>query len=344
MPKLTIKDIAQMAGVSPSAVSIVLNGRSGVSEATREKVMQIIQKTNYVPNPNSRRLLFNQSDNIAVMCNRDRQDLSNQFYVELINEIVPECDNAGFNLIYAFYSMNPNGEIVFPQIIERRDASGVIFLGNPPEPVLQKLIFFEMPFVISDAHESHPGIPSVYTDYRSAAYLATSYLIQAGHRDIGYLGFESPQYMQRTLEGFQFALRDGGCLYHPEWTLSTPNSDEIAFERSKFWGHTDKLPSAIFCTGDFIAIGCLNYFQQKGLRIPGDISIIGIDDILLSRYVSPPLTTVHIDRHEIARSSISLLIDRITGQNRLPENILVPASAIQVRGSVCHLDTTEGMD
>ena len=108
MPKVTIKTIAQMAGVSPSTVSIVLNDRPGVSESTREKVRQIIQENHYVPNPNSRRLLFNKSDNITVLLNKNQGELHSQFYVELNNEIVSECSKIGYNLVYAFYDLTVN--------------------------------------------------------------------------------------------------------------------------------------------------------------------------------------------------------------------------------------------
>ncbi len=334
MPKMTIKTIAELANVSPSAVSIVLNNRPGVSEETRKKVQAIIRENNYVPNPNSRRLLFNRSDNITVLLDKEHQNLSNQFYVELTNELIPECDRAGCNLVYSFYEFTSSGSVVLPRILEHRDTCGVIFLGTPPQQVLQKIHRFEIPFVISDTHEPQEGIPSVYTDYEKAAYLATSHLIQNGHREIGYLGYESPKYMQNTLRGFQYALRDGGCIYHPEWTVTSPNSDKISFERSSNWANTGKLPSAIFCTGDFIAIGCLQYFQQHGLNVPKDISLISIDNILLSNYVTPRLTTVHIDKKEIARASISLLLDRISDQHTLPESIRVPVGRIVGRDSV----------
>ena len=323
MPKMTIKTIAELAGVSPSAVSIVLNNRPGVSEGTREKVQAIIRENNYVPNPNSRRLLFNRSDNITVLLDKEHQDLSNQFYVELTNELTK------------------SGDVFFPKILERRDTCGVIFLGAPPAQVLQKIRRFEIPFVISDAHEPQTGVPSVYTDYERAAYVATSYLIQNGHREIGYLGFESPKYMQNTLRGFQYALRDGGCIYHPEWMVTSPNSDKISFERSSYWANTGKLPSAIFCTGDFIAIGCLQYFQQHGLNVPEDISLISIDDILLSNYVTPQLTTVHVDKKEMAAASIALLLDRVSGELSLPENLSIPVGKVVTRDSVRRIPLEE---
>lgn len=269
MPKMTIKEIAQLAGISASAVSIVLNNRPGVSENTRERVWEIIRQNNYVPNPNSRRLLFDKSDNITVLLAKDRKDLSNQFYVELNNEIAPECDKAGCNLVYAFYEVTSDGEAIFPKIIEHRDTGGIIFLGNPPAQVQQKIISYEIPFVIADTAKPQPGIPSVYTDYCKASYIATRYLIQNGHQEIGYLGYESPKYMQDTLHGFQLALRDGGCLYHPEWMLTSPNSDKIAFERSSYWENTGKLPSAIFCTSDFIARRLPAVFPAKWSQCTG---------------------------------------------------------------------------
>lgn len=164
MPKMTIKEIAQLAGISASAVSIVLNNRPGVSENTRERVWEIIRQNNYVPNPNSRRLLFDKSDNITVLLAKDRKDLSNQFYVELNNEIAPECDKAGCNLVYAFYEVTSDGEAIFPKIIEHRDTGGIIFLGNPPAQVQQKIISYEIPFVIADTHNRsrvfRPFIPT----------------------------------------------------------------------------------------------------------------------------------------------------------------------------------------
>lgn len=341
MPKMTIKTIAELAGVSPSAVSIVLNNRPGVSEVTRKKVQAIIRENNYVPNPNSRRLLFNRSDNITVLLDKEHQDLSNQFYVELTNELIPECDRVGCNLVYSFYQLTKSGDVLFPKILEHRDTCGVIFLGAPPAQVLQKIRRFEIPFVISDAHEPQTGVPSVYTDYERAAYVATSYLIQNGHREIGYLGFESPKYMQNTLRGFQYALRDGGCIYHPEWMVTSPNSDKISFERSSYWANTGKLPSAIFCTGDFIAIGCLQYFQQHGLNVPEDISLISIDDILLSNYVTPQLTTVHIDKKEMAAASIALLLDRVSGELSLSENLSIPVGKVVTRDSVRRIPLEE---
>ena len=335
MPKVTIKTIAQMAGVSPSTVSIVLNDRPGVSESTREKVRQIIQANHYVPNPNSRRLLFNKSDNITVLLNKNQGELHSQFYVELNNEIVSECSKIGYNLVYAFYDLTANNESVMPPIIEHRDTGGVIFLGDPPMPVQQTMTSYDIPFVISDAHVLQTDIPSVYTDYNQEAYVATKYLIDNGHRDIGYLGYDSPKYLETTLWGFQSALRDGGCLYHPEWMLSSPNSDKISYERSRRWEQTGKLPSAIFCTGDLIAIGCMRYFQHKGFDIPRDISLISIDDMLISEYVTPGLTTVHINNQNLAQASMALLLDRISGKNKLPEHLLVPHGDIVERSSVC---------
>ena len=335
MSRLTIKHIAELAGISPSAVSIVLNDRPGVSTETRERVREILRKTGYVPNPNSRRLLFNKSDNITILLNHDMSDLGNQFYAELNNQLVPECDKAGANPVYAFYRLHDSGDVELPQIITRRDTGGIIFLGAPPEPVQRRIIDTEIPFVITDTHEPRPGIASVYTDYAAAAYMATKYLISLGHHDIGYLGYDSPLYMRNTLRGFKGALRDGGCQYHPEWVLSSPNSDKLSFETSRRLMETGRLPSAVFCTGDFIAIGCLQFFLQSGLHVPDDISLISIDDIILSRYVTPGLTTVKIDRHELARQSINLLMDRMSSMPNLPEHIEVPCGEIEVRQSVC---------
>lgn len=335
MSRLTIKYIAELAGISPSAVSIVLNDRPGVSAETRERVRAILRETGYVPNPNSRRLLFNKSDNITILLNRDMSDLGNQFYVELNNLLVPECDKAGANPVYAFYRLHDSGDVELPQIITRRDTGGIIFLGAPPEPVQRRIIETEIPFVITDTHEPRPGIASVYTDYSAAAYMATKYLISLGHHNIGYLGYDSPLYMRNTLRGFKCALQDGGCEYHPEWVHSSPNSDKLSYETTRRMMKTPRLPSAIFCTGDFIAIGCLQFILQDGLRVPEDISLISIDDIILSRYVTPRLTTVKIDRQELARQSIALLVDRMSGVPSLPEHIEVPCGEIEVRQSVC---------
>lgn len=332
MPKLTIKEIAQLAGVSISAVSIVLNNRKGVSEETRQKVNEIVQKLQYTPNPNSRRLLFNRTNNIAVLFAHNTSPLEHMFHSELNRVILHECESRGYNLIFSSYKVE-NNNVILPNIIKSYDVDGIIFYGDIENSITNNLNNYDIPFIIVDSHAPSTEMLSVSADYANAAYIATSYLISSGHTKVAYIGASiSFQYGSQTFGGFKRAIEENNILIPLNWIRMEASDEETAGECMDNIISSPNRPTAVFCAADIYSIGVMRSIKSHGLRIPGDISVIGIDDIILSSYIDPPLTTVRIDKEEMGRVAMELLLMKIGKQD--PQCSTVASDHLIVRDSI----------
>ena len=311
MAKLTIKEIAKIAGVSPSAVSIVLNNRKGVSDETRRKVTEIVDKLQYTPNPNSRRLLFNKTNNIAVLFKKNISPLEHIFHSELNRVILHECEALGYNLI--FTSVNIEGDsVMLPNVIKSYDVDGIIFYNDIDPLILNSIKKFDIPAIIVDSHNVNQETLCIGADYAEAAYSATMHLISLGHKNIAYIGNGSlASFNAQTFSGFKKAIEEHRMRIPINWIQFDARDEESAFCCMENILAYDQLPTAVFCAADIYAIGAMKCIKGHGLKIPDNISIVGIDDIILSRYIDPPLTTVRIDKEEMGRIALELLIKKI---------------------------------
>jgi len=331
MPKLTIKEIAKIAGVSPAAVSIVLNDRKGVSDETREKVKGIVEKLQYAPNPNSRRLLFNKTNNIAVLFKKNLSPMEHLFHSELNRVILHECESLGYNLMFTSVTID-NDNVVLPNVIRSYDVDGIILYGDIDPLILNSIKKFDIPYIIIDSHSTTPDILSVSANYSEAAYTAASYLVGIGHRNIAYIGTSSlPQYGAQTFSGFKKAIEENKIALPINWIQMDANDEGSAFRCMENILSYDQLPTAVFCAADIYAIGVMKCIKQHGMEIPEAISVIAIDDIILSRYVEPPLTTVKIDKEEMGRIAIDMLIKRI--EKKDVKNQIVCSNNLVIRAS-----------
>jgi LacI family transcriptional regulator len=331
MSKLTIKEIAKIAGVSPSAVSIVINNKKGVSESTRKKVSEIIEKLQYAPNPNSRRLLLKKTNNIAILFEKDLSPMEHLFYSELNRVILHECETLGYNLIFTSITVE-EGNVVLPNVIKAYDVDGIILYGDVDKVVLNGLKKFDIPYIVVDNHLADPDTLSISADYEKAAYTATRHLISLGHKDIAYLGNSSlPNFNLQTFSGFKRALEECRIILPISWIQMSASSEDSAYDCMEAILAYDQFPSAVFCSADIYAIGAMRSIKSHGLKIPSDISIVAIDDIILSRYVDPPLTTVRIDKVEMGKMAMGMLVKKM--EKKYAESRTVKSDQLIIRGS-----------
>lgn len=315
MGRTTIHDVARLANVSPSAVSIVLNNRPGVSDATREKILQIVEQLGYAPNPNSRRLLFNKTYNIAILFPGSASPLDHSFYSEINTAVLHECEKQGYNLIFASYTVK-NGTVQFPNLIKASDVDGVIFYGDVDNAVLEALSKYELPHIIIDNHVNLPDVLSVSANYRHAAQVAARHLIALGHRKIAYIGnFANTDFGMQTLCGYQDALASASLAAPALWVQCGAFSEDSAYACMEKILESPEQPTAIACGADIYAIGAIRCIKDHGLQVPKDFSVTGIDDILLTRYTDPTITTVKIDKGEIGKTAVQLLLQAISGES-----------------------------
>ena len=335
--KLTISDIAKAAGVSTTTVSFVLNNKEGISKETRQKVLDIIKETNYRPTLNSRRLYFQKSFTIAVMFDKSSYRTDNLFYLDITNTLLKRCTAYNYSLVYSEYSYE-NGMIMLPDIVMNKDVDGLIFVKDLPLALITALQNLDIPFVVADDHSDHDTLHTVKVDYRSAAYSAVKYLIDQGHRHIGFVGnMLLPSFYAQIFSGYQKALREADLPLELAWCFEKVHNRETTEQYIAQLLTEKELPTAIFCMEDMLAIELIRYLQKRNVAVPDEISVIAIDDIILSSEIYPSLTTVAIDKEQVGSCAIDILMNLIN--NKEASSVLVTANNVIVRESVKSLNT-----
>lgn len=324
MSRTTIKQVAQIAGVSPTAVSLAINGKPGISDMTRKHILEIVKQMDFIPNENSRRLLSNRTGNITVLMDQDCSLLDQFFYSELNTQLIRECEERQYNVIYSVVSVDEKQVVSVPKVIRTRDIDGIIIIGYLDPLIIQRIQSYEYPIIILDNYLPSAHVSSVIFDYQSAARLATEYLVKRGHRSIGYIGSDISsgkiQYFgQQTFKGFKEVLGRHQLSIPASWIQISATDEETAREAMDLILKSHELPTAVLCSGDIYAIGAMRSIKAQGLTVPGDISVIGIDDILLSRYVEPALTTVRVDRQCMAAMAISAMCSKIEANTKVDQ-------------------------
>ncbi len=333
MQKLTIKDIAAMAGVSPTAVSFVLNDKSGVSEDTRQKVLEVIQKTNFKPNLNSKRLLFQKSFNISLVIKQNSSPFHDLFYFEITKGVLEKSKEYGYNIVFTDIAFD-NGKAVLPEIIEHNDTDGVIFFQDTEPTIRNEVEKRNIPYVVVDVHSSSEDFTYVRADYQLSAYTATRYLCEKGHQAIALICSSFiPDFYLNIVTGYTNALKETNTPIPPHWIQADAMDEQTAYQcMENILKHKDSLPTAVFCAGDVYAIGAMKCIKNHGYHIPSDISVVGLDDILLSSYVEPPLTTIAIDKFHMGSEALELLVRKINGESA--QGITVQSDLLIERASV----------
>ena len=326
MANLTIRDIARMAGVSTTAVSFVLNNRGGVSEATREKVQEIIRSTGFTPNVHTRRLNLGKSNTIHVVLRQYGYSLDNQFALETLSGIFTESKALGYSIMFTFVDDHMDCEQILDSV-RSKDCDGVI-LNQVADPGLVTSLQQEnIPFVCVDAHIPKDGaLPLVEVDYYDAAYQATMYLHRHGHRNIGFIGPDNPaDYYISTFGGYTAALKDAQLVCNPAWLLELTFCRHSLEERMEKLLGSENLPTAFLCAGDAFAIDAIRCLKSRGLRIPDDISIMSLDDLLVSQYLEPPLSTMTFQKNLLGQKAMRLLYQIMENQPHDRVNLIKTA-------------------
>lgn len=331
--KITTREIARLAGVSPAAVSFALNGKEGISPDTRRKILNIARQTGYDPKRNAtpHSLPSVRLGRIAVIFHRDIQPMDMLFYTELNTVVMQECTAKGIDMLVTQMQI-VDGEPRLPNCLLYREVDGVLVYGDISRSYLERIRALDLPVVELDSSRSYDGQVAVRVNYRQSAYLATKHLIDLGHRDIAYIGNEElHDFNLQVFSGFQDAISTA------RYRLDLNRVQLNVRDKQTVYNAVDALlssatrPSAIFCATDLYAIYAMEYLQKKGLKIPEDISIIGIDDIQISAFTTPELTTVQVDREELGRQGFNLLM-RCIADDYGQSVVLEPSQLIR-RGS-----------
>ena len=328
-PNQTIEDVARHAGVSIKTVSRVLNSEPNVRQATRDKVLAAAQSMGYAPNISARRLAARRSFIVALVY---RDDDVNYYIPDIQHGALDVCRERGYNLLLhpCQGSINDAAHEI-EQLARQSLLDG--FIVVPPladsKKLLGQMARQDVPFVrVSQLHRGELS-PSVSVGDRAGAYKMAEYLAKLNHRDIGFiLGNENQGASIDRLRGFKDAVRDFKLRDNPEWVRQgdfTFESGERCMEQILA---LRKRPTAVFASNDDMAAGALLVAHRRGYAVPGDISIVGFDDISLAQRLWPPLTTVRQPIKRAAAVATGMLLDSLRTRDFTPVNQEIPGELV----------------
>jgi LacI family transcriptional regulator len=337
--RITIKYIAERANVSFSTVAKALHNDPVINEKTREKIHKIAKELNYRPNVLAKGLRSRKTKTIGIILN----DLQSPFYSEIYKAIGDILNKRGYTMLLSDSSYDEELEMKNISTMISQGAEGIIISPVARDSVsIRALIEDPIKAVFIDNRPSNPNISCVYVDHKEAAQIATEHLILAGHRNIlllnGPLRLPSSQDFR---EGYVEALISRGIEVDEKMIKNNPISIERTCDQMRFiFSGEDNIGkddfTAIVCLSDVIAIGVYESALQMGFNIPGTYSLVGYDNILATKYLNPPLTTVHQPKEQTGLYAINLLLDEIENSHNEHRQIILNPVLIS-RSSVGNL-------
>lgn len=317
----TIYDIAKAVGVTQTTVANALAGKDNVSEATRQRILKCVQEMGYRPNEIARSLAQGKTFTLALILPR----ISTPFYPEMAEAVEHTAMQHDYQLLLCnTHDDAALGRRYLERLISRW-VDGLIIMGaSLPLDDIAAQVERGLPVVLCDwqENETPDGIPNVSVDFHQAGVLAAQHLITLGHRRLAIIVDEPMQILR--LEGFRTMVQDAGISLFPEYVQRGHSTIESGYTATKTLLMLTPHPTAIFATTDWMALGAMQAIVEMGLRVPDDISIVGLDDIVVSAHVSPALTTVAIPKEQLAAAAMEVLLSQIAGQNDAPIALVVP--------------------
>ncbi|CAH8717248.1 LacI family transcriptional regulator [Paenibacillus thiaminolyticus] len=292
---VSIKDVARYANVSVTVVSKTLNGYSDVSEETKKKVMKAVEELNYSPNMVAKNLKQKVTKSIAlIFSNFERSSGKDGVIFQIMSGIYEAAMNYKYEVVIYTRSLSEQQDKSYWQFCKEHKLSGAIITGlKTTDPYFLEIVDSNFPCVVIDADIVGEYTGSIMTDNVKAARHAVQHLIDSGHRRIGMInGHDFAVVSKQRHEGYGLALEANGIPYDPALVVHADYSESIAYDIADRYVKDNPEMTAVFCASDLMAIGFMKRCRELGIRIPEDLSVIGFDDIVLSDYTTPRLTTI----------------------------------------------------
>lgn len=331
--KVTIKNVAEKAGVSIATVSRVINNSQQVSEQVRSRVLEVIDEMGFKPNPVARSLVMKKSRLIGVIV----PDMSSYFFGEIMNGIEEITRTYQYDIIVCNTRGNHELETRYLDLFQGKQVEGVIFMSWKLEnDVVEHIRNMDIPVVMVNRNTSKLTVPSVSIDNYKAAYELTHYLLNKGHRKISLIrnSIDIDAFGLEQYKGYKQALIEYGIEVNKNYVRYGDFSIENSYRIVKNFVKENDIPTAIFATSDVMAIGAINALNDSGFDVPNDVSVVGFNDIRLASIYRPKLTVIHQPLFNIGTVAVKMIIDRIKGEESGENIVILPHSLIE-RESCC---------
>ncbi len=327
-----IRTVAALAKVSIATVSRTINGSPLVSDRLSKRVWQAIHQLGYLPNTHARTLVSGRSRLLGIIV----ENITNPFFPELIQNFEEIAVANGYEILVS--SSNSNPAILTTcvrRMLERKVEGVAVMTFGEEEPVLDQLTHRKVPIVLAEFQLDDPRCSTILLDYRTGISAAVKHLAGLGHRRLAFLAGPHTLHSAITRRNdFCAAMRTMGIPIHEEWIIEC---DHTLKGGVAGFGQLQALPSrptAIVCSNDMTAIGVLRAAYMQGLRVPSDLSVVGLDDIDFAEFTLPPLTTIRLSRADLARAAFEALRQQAEepANPQLKREFLVSTSLV-IRGS-----------
>ena len=329
--EVSIEDIARAAEVSHSTVSRALRDSSLISVEVRERIQQLAREMGYTPNAIAQSLQTQQTSTIGLVVT----SISDPFWGDVMKGVEEVARAAGFSVFLSASHNDPSQEMAIIKTFHRRRVDGILIAASRINSNSSKRReSFRVPTVLinSQAESEDTLLHWVAVDDRKGAQLAVEHLLQLGHRSIGYLGTSNrPRSNMQRLMGYESTLVAAGVPSRREWVVIAPgdeasHTEDVAAGQKSLPQLLDTGVTAIFCYNDMIATGVLIACRELGVAVPEELSVIGFDNIEVSSFVTPALTTIHQPRVEMGRLATQVMLDLL--HHRQGQNYVLPPTLI----------------
>ena len=339
---MTLKEIANLAGVSVSTVSRVINNSNvkAASKEVQDKIWQIVRETNYTPNIAARNLKMKRNEEdiltptktIGCIFARSHSTLDDPFFSQIARAIEQEAYRQGYIVKYSFSAYDINDTNTY-HMIANNPVNGIVVLGRFDKTLLDFIKKQYKNVVYVGLNEIDTNFDQIISDGYQASVAAIDYLHKLGHSIIAYIG---EKHNEIRYQGYLDAMNRLKLPVLRENIIVTPMTSEGGYNGVKAYLESKKTITALFCANDLTAIGAMKAIKEHGYTIPDDLSIISIDDIDTAQYMSPMLTTIRIPMEELGKMSAKILIDRIENGKSINIKVELPFQVI-TRESCCRL-------
>jgi DNA-binding LacI/PurR family transcriptional regulator len=324
---MSLEEVAKRSGVSTATVSRVLNGVDVVKSSTRVRVMKAVTELKYHPNLHARSLAGGRSRTIGVIVS----NLDNPFFLDVYRAVESDCHANGTEVLLANTAYDSEQLIASIRVmIGRRVAGLAVIVSEMDDAIVQELNDSQLPIVFYDVGTAGGNITKIRVNYRRGIERIVEYLAALGHEQLAFIGHHA---VLGPIDERRRALFDTVRVIRPGATIRVAaDSDSLEGGRQAVREllSSGPVPTAIICVNDLMAVGALKELRERGLRVPEDISVTGFDNIKLSEFCYPALTTVHIPRDRIGHTLFtSLSPDSNAGNTRGKEFVIDPEFVVR---------------
>jgi len=332
----TIYEIARSLGVSPATVSRALSGRDHVAAETRRRVVAAAEELGYRPNVVARSLVTGAAMTLGLLV----PDIANPFFPSLIKCVQQSADSAGYTLLLANTGENAAIEARYLDTMQSNAIRGVLTVGlSMPTSSVRHYVESGMKLISLDRKIRGGLCGRVQANNREGAYKATKHLLERGHQQIVYLAGPSViDVSTDRMRGYMKAMSES-MLSDSAWVETSDFNEDAGYEATVRLIGSGRRFTAIFAINDLAAIGCMAALKDNGVTVPGDVAVVGFDDIHLASYVSPSLTTVRQPIEAMAQQAVDHLVAQLTGAVApdRPLSIRLPTELIERESTSSHV-------